>query len=188
MGQIIRAKMRNEQVPDDVPDKYLTFELGKEVYAIEVMRVKKIIEFSDVTHIPMMPDFIRGILNLQGEVIPVIDLQICFGKAASKVSRQTCIVIVELSGKTGHTVNMGIIVDSVNNVIELSGKEISPPPDFGDSVRTNFIRGVGKVDKHFLLLLDMNHVLSMEEMTALHKAKAQANLASLSGNAEETAE
>ncbi len=174
MGQIVRANIKNAAATvDAVPDKYLTFELGKDVYAIEVMRIKKIIEFGSITHIPMVPPYIRGILNLLGDVVPVIDLQICFGEKGSEQTRRTCIVIVEIK-RGDKTIDMGVVVDAVNNVIELLPSDISPAPELGDNIKTNFILGVGKIKEQFILLLDMNNVLSMEQLQQLQKLQQHA--------------
>jgi purine-binding chemotaxis protein CheW len=177
MGQIIRANQK-AVVTDDAPDKYLTFDLGADVYALEVLRIKKIIEFGNITHVPMVPPYIRGILNLLGQVVPVIDLQICFGEHAAQTSRRTCIVIVEVR-RGDKVIDMGIVVDAVNNVIELLRKDISPPPDLGDEVKTNFIHGIGKLNDQFILLLDMNHVLSMEQLKVLQKLQQHAEMQAL---------
>lgn len=173
MGQIIRSNQRAAAVVDDVPDKYLTFNLGNDIYAIEVLRIKKIIEFGDITHVPMVPPYIRGILNLLGDVVPVIDLQICFEEESSETTRRTCIVIVEVR-RGDKIIDMGIVVDAVNNVIELLASQIAPPPDLGDSVKTNFIHGIGKVNDQFILLLDMDHVLSMEQLKVVQKVTRHA--------------
>jgi purine-binding chemotaxis protein CheW len=173
MGQIIRGSQKAAAVVDDVPDKYLTFDLGKDVYALEVLRIKKIIEFGNITHVPMVPPYIRGILNLLGDVVPVVDLQICFGEKPGEISRRTCIVIVEVR-RGDKIIDMGIVVDAVNNVIELLRKDIAPAPDLGDDVKTNFIHGIGKVENQFILLLDMNHVLSMEQLKVLQRIQKQA--------------
>jgi purine-binding chemotaxis protein CheW len=173
MGQIVRSGQRGVAVAeDDVADKYLTFRLGEDTYAIEVMRVKKIIEFTQPTHVPMVPKFIRGILNLLGEAVPVIDLAICFGETPSEITQRACIIIVEIRSGTKR-LDMGVVVDVVNNVIELLPKNISPPPSFGSDIRTQFIHGVGKVEEQFVLLLNMDYILSMEQLSLLSRVREQ---------------
>ncbi|MCP4697465.1 MAG: chemotaxis protein CheW [Gammaproteobacteria bacterium] len=178
MGQIIRAS-RQAVATESVPEKFLIFESGKEMYAIEVLRIKKIIEFGDniITHVPMAPAYVRGILDLSGEAVPVIDLMLCFGEQPEAVTKRTCIVIVEVQNeeKTGKNQNLdiGVVVDSVHNVVELLSKDIAPPPRLGNQIRTRFIRGVGRVDQHFVILLNMNYILSLEELSALHQVKEQ---------------
>jgi len=176
MGQIIRSTAQR-QVEHEIPEKFLSFTLGKETYAINVMSIKKIIEYGNTTHLPMMPKFIRGILNLLGNIIPVIDLAVCFGEEAVKPNKQTCIIIVEVrfedETEGEQVLDMGIVVDSVNNVVELLKKDISPPPRIGRQVRTQFIQGIGKIDEHFLVLLNVSQILSVEDFSMLQDIKQQ---------------
>ena len=157
---------------DASPQQYLTFSLGGEVFALGILNVKEIIEFGNITEIPMMPAFIRGVINLRGAVVPVIDLSARFGGPASTVSRRTCIVIVEL-GEGEERQDLGVIVDAVNEVLEIPRSEIEPPPTFGAKIRADFIQGMGKVEGHFVIILNVDRVLSTEEITML---------ASMSGN------
>lgn len=177
MGQIIRSTAQR-QVEHEIPEKFLSFTLGKEIYAINVMSIKKIIEYGSITHLPMMPKFIRGILNLLGDVVPVIDLAICFGEEAVKPDKQTCIIIVEVrfedENEGEQVLDMGIVVDAVNNVVELFKKDISPPPKIGRQARTQFIRGIGKIDQHFLVLLNASQILSVDDFSMLQEIKQQA--------------
>jgi purine-binding chemotaxis protein CheW len=140
--------------------------LGKEVFAINILSIKEIIEYGQMTEVPKMPDFIRGVINLRGSVVPVIDLSARFGKAASNITRKTCVVIVEVSLEDEmHTV--GVMVDAVNAVLEIEASQIEPPPTFGAQIRNDFIAGMGKVDERFVIILDVNHVLSMDEMAMI---------------------
>jgi len=157
---------------DGSPQQYLTFSLGGEVFALGILNVKEIIEFGNVTEIPMMPAFIRGVINLRGAVVPVIDLSARFGGAASTVSRRTCIIIVELDDGDERQ-DLGVIVDAVNEVLEIPRAEIEPPPTFGAKIRADFIQGMGKVEGRFVIILNVDRVLSTEEITML---------ASMSGN------
>ncbi|HEV2702305.1 MAG TPA: chemotaxis protein CheW [Steroidobacteraceae bacterium] len=146
--------------------QYLTFMLGGELFAIGILCIKEIIEYASLTEVPMMPATVRGVINLRGAVVPVTDLQIRFGKTPSPVSKRTCIVIIEVTG-LGERQDIGIIVDSVDSVLDIPASEIEPPPTFGAGIRTDFIRGMGKVNGKFVILLDVNHVLAVEEVAAL---------------------
>ena len=159
---------------DASPQQYLTFSLGGEVFALGILNVKEIIEFGNITEIPMMPAFIRGVINLRGAVVPVIDLSARFGGPASTVSRRTCIVIVEL-GEGEERQDLGVIVDAVNEVLEIPRSEIEPPPTFGAKIRADFIQGMGKVDGHFVIILNVDRVLSPQEITMLASMSSNGN-------------
>lgn len=165
MSQMV-AQTRPQAVVDDSPQQYLTFSLGGEVFALGILNVKEIIEFGSITEIPMMPAFIRGVINLRGAVVPVIDLSARFGGRTSAVSRRTCIVIVEL-GSGEDRQDLGVIVDAVNEVLEIPRGDIEPPPSFGARIRADFIQGMGKVNGDFVIILNVARVLSTEEMTML---------------------
>jgi purine-binding chemotaxis protein CheW len=153
--------------------QYLTFMLGGEIFAIGILRIKEIIEYGSLTEVPRMPEFIRGVINLRGAVVPVIDLSSRFGKQASTVSRRTCIVIIEvLHEEEQHVV--GVMVDAVNEVLDIPATEIEPAPTFGAKIRADFIRGMGKVEGKFVILLDVDHVLSLDEMASLTGANSVA--------------
>lgn len=143
--------------------QYLTFMLGGETFAIGILGIKEIIEYAGLTTVPMMPACVRGVINLRGAVVPVMDLSARFGRKASEISRRTCIVLVEIESETGRQ-DVGVIVDAVNEVIEISPADIEPAPAFGTKIRTDFIHGMGKVDGKFVIILDTNHVLSVDEM------------------------
>ena len=159
---------------DASPQQYLTFSLGGEVFALGILNVKEIIEFGNITEIPMMPAFIRGVINLRGAVVPVIDLSARFGGPASTVSRRTCIVIVEL-GEGEERQDLGVIVDAVNEVLEIPRSEIEPPPTFGAKIRADFIQGMGKVEGHFVIILNVDRVLSPQEITMLDSLSSNGN-------------
>jgi purine-binding chemotaxis protein CheW len=159
---------------DASPQQYLTFSLGGEVFALGILNVKEIIEFGNITEIPMMPAFIRGVINLRGAVVPVIDLSARFGGPASTVSRRTCIVIVEL-GEGEERQDLGVIVDAVNEVLEIPRSEIEPPPTFGAKIRADFIQGMGKVEGRFVIILNVDRVLSPQEITMLASMSSNGN-------------
>jgi purine-binding chemotaxis protein CheW len=146
--------------------QYLTFMLNSEIFAIGILRIKEIIEYGNLTEVPRMPDFIRGVINLRGAVVPVIDLGSRFGKQASSISRRTCIVIIEVEHE-GEQQVVGVMVDAVNEVLDIAPGEIEPAPSFGAKIRADFIRGMGKVDGKFVIILNVDHVLSLDEMSSL---------------------
>ena len=146
--------------------QYLTFALAGEMYAVGILNVKEIIEYGSLTEIPMMPPFIRGVINLRGAVVPVIDLAARFGGKNSAVQRRTCIVIVEMQ-QADSKHDLGIMVDAVSEVLEIPGTEIEPPPTFGAKIRADFIAGMGKVNNKFVIILDIMRVLSVDEMAVL---------------------
>ena len=156
-------------VRGDVPlgtQQYLTFSLAGEMYAVGILNVKEIIEYGNLTEIPMMPPFIRGVINLRGAVVPVIDLSARFGSSASTAQRRTCIVIVEIPQEDGKQ-DIGVMVDAVSEVLEIPAAEIEPAPTFGARIRADFIAGMGKVNGRFVIILDIHCVLSVDEMATL---------------------
>lgn len=146
--------------------KYLTFYLGKELYAVNIMGVREIFEYSEVTAMPMMPDFVCGAINLRGNAVPVIDLAKRMRQGETDFSGRTCIVIVEML-YGDELLDVGVIVDSVNRVIDMKNSDIDSTPTFGGNIRADFLVGLGKVDDHFVIVLDMEKVLSMDDFEAL---------------------
>lgn len=148
------------------PGQYLTFMLGGEVFAIGILNIKEIIEVGTMTTVPMMPDYIRGVINLRGAVVPVIDLSARFGNRRSDLTRRSCIVILELAHDED-VLTVGVVVDAVNEVIEIDDSQIDPPPAFGARIRTDFIQGMGKVRERFVIMLNVDRVLSVQDMHVL---------------------
>ena len=146
--------------------QYLTFTLGGEMFAIEILNIKEIIEYGHLTTVPMMPEFVRGVINLRGRVVPVIDLSVRFGRKATDTTKRTCNVIIEVQAE-GETIDIGIVVDAVSEVLEIPASEIEPPPSFGAKIRADFISGMGKVKGEFVIILGLDKVLSVEEMAVL---------------------
>jgi len=146
--------------------QFLTFLLDREPYAIGILVIKEIIEYGNLTPVPLMPEFIRGVLNLRGSVVPVIDLAARFGRAGAEVGRRTCIVIIEMEND-GETQDVGVIVDAVNEVLDIPAGAIQPPPAFGAKIRVDFISGMVELDGRFIIILDVNRVLSIDEMELL---------------------
>ena len=150
--------------------QYLTFVLSGEVFGIGILAIKEIIEYPSLTEVPMMPEYVRGVINLRGAVVPVIDLSVRFDKPPSPVTKRTCIVIIEIVASRERHV-LGVVVDAVNAVLDISAAEIEPPPAFGASIRTDFIQGLGKVNGKFVILLDVDHALAAQETQSLVAAQ-----------------
>jgi purine-binding chemotaxis protein CheW len=155
--------------------QYLTFMLGGEMFSIGILCIREIIWYSNLTEVPMMPACIRGVINLRGAVVPVMDLSNRFGKPATPVTKSTCIIIVEVQTQNeGERLSMGVVVDSVQAVLEIAASDIEPPPSFGAKIRSDFIEGIGKVSGKFVILLNVNNVLSMQEIGEMGQAAAHA--------------
>ena len=155
------------------PTQYLTFMLAGEVFAVAILGVKEIIEYRGLTEVPMMPGCVRGVINLRGAVVPVMDPLARFGRPPSDVTKRTCIVIVEIEADGERQVT-GMIVDAVNEVLEIADADIEPPPAFGARIRTDFIQGMGKVRERFVILLDPNRVLALDEVAGAADATQRA--------------
>jgi len=166
MGAVIK-KENSAQESDH--QQYLTFVLGGEMFAIGILCVKEIIEYGNLTVVPMMPDCIRGVINLRGAVVPVVDLASRFGRKQTQITRRTCIIIIEAE-KDGTQQDMGITVDAVSEVLEIRRDQIEPPPSLGTKIRTDFIHGMGKLNDRFVIVLDVNKMLSMDDLAALSEA------------------
>lgn len=161
------SQMRGASAPVEAADEqFLTFFCAGNLYGVSILRVKEIIQYGEVTDVPMMPAEIRGVVNLRGAVLPVIDLSVRFGRRATPVGRRTCIVVLELQ-RDGRRQDIGMMVDSVSAVLEIPARDIEPAPAFGANVRAEFIRGMGKVDGNFVILLEIERVFSIDELSAL---------------------
>lgn len=171
MNQLVTTEDSSVSETDNT--QYLTFQAGGDTFAIGILDVKEIIEIEAITRVPMMPEFICGIINLRGRVVPVIDLSKRLGRTASKVSKKSCIVLVEVVHKDDSQ-TIGMMVDEVNEILEIDDQHTQPPPDFGTDIRTDFIRAMGRVEDRFIILLDVNHVLSVSDISALSKINLEA--------------
>lgn len=147
--------------------QFLTFLLNDEVYGVEILHIREIIEYGNVTTVPLMPDFIAGVINLRGSVVPVVNLAKRFEQKPKALSKKTSIVIVELAD-TDSQIEIGIIVDMVNEVIDLAESDIAAAPAFGTKIRADFINGMGKINDKLMVLLDVNHVLSIDELSMIN--------------------
>jgi len=163
----------NRAIYSDNVDQHLTFRLAGKIFGLEISAIKEIIEYSEVTEVPMTPDFISGVINLRGSVVPVIDLGQRFSGQATVVSKRTSIIILEVEN-ADLRIEIGVIVDMVNDVLDIHPDEIEPPPSFGNQIQTNFIKGMAKLDSKLLILLDIENVLSMEELSAVGAIQADA--------------
>jgi purine-binding chemotaxis protein CheW len=157
------AQQKLIETDNDGQSHYLTFTVADELYTIAIMYIKEIIEYVSLTPVPMAPPYIRGVLNLRGNVLPVVDLAVRFGVSPQEVSKHTCIVIVEMS-LGDESLHMGVVVDAVNDVLTLKADDFEPAPSFGSHIRAEFIRNIAKVDSRFIILLDVERVLSIEEL------------------------
>lgn len=144
--------------------QYLTFELGNEVYGLEILKIQEIIGMMNVTSVPKTPEYVRGVINLRGKVIPVIDLRLKFLMDSQEDTNRTCIIVVQVASQ-GETVTTGILVDEVSEVLDIDAGQIEPAPSFGAGVQTEFILGMGKVGNKVIMLLDVDKVLSDFDLT-----------------------
>jgi purine-binding chemotaxis protein CheW len=153
--------------------RYLTFTLLGETYALDILQVTEIIEFRSLTVVPMMPSFIRGVINLRGRVLPVVDLAARFGQGVTTVARRTGVIVIESASHAGQAADggIGIMVDSVNKVVHLSAEDIEPPPAFGAGIQSDFISGMARFDGQFIIVLDVSKVLSVEDLVHLGEAR-----------------
>lgn len=149
--------------------KYLTFRLGEEAYGLSVLKIREIIRHTNVTAVPQVPDYVKGVLNLRGKVIPVLDLRVKFGFARAEVTERTCILVVQVLRGDDTSVTMGLIVDAVESVVSLAGKDIEPTPDFGAHIDTDAIPGMATLESRIVSLIDIDRALgaalSLETMT-----------------------
>ncbi len=149
--------------------QYLTFMLDEEVFAVDISKVREVLDFTTVTKVPQTPDFMRGVINLRGGVVPVVDMRIKFGMPATEKTVDTCIVIVEIE-LDGETTVLGALADSVQEVMDLEPDQIEPAPKIGTRLNTEFIRGMGKRDEEFVIILDINKVFSADELAMVKDA------------------
>lgn len=143
--------------------QYLTFKLEEEQFALDISKVREVLEFSTVTKVPKTPDFMRGVINLRGSVVPVIDMRLKFGMSETEKTVNTCIIIAEIEFDGEKTI-LGTLADSVQEVIELDPEHIEPAPKIGTKLKTEFIKGMGKRDGEFIIILDIDKVFSVEEL------------------------
>ena len=151
----------------------LTFKLGDEIFALDIAQVREVLDFTTVTRVPRTPEFMRGVINLRGSVVPVVDLRLKFGMTRTESSVNTCIIITEVTVDGDRTV-LGALADSVQEVIDLAPEDVSPAPRIGTRINTEFIRGVGKRDDRFIILLDVDRVFSTDALALVQAAPGDA--------------
>jgi len=156
--------------------QYLTFKLGNEVFGIDVAKVREILDFTTITAIPRTPEFMSGVINLRGNVVPVVDLRLCFQMSKTVRTRNTCIVVVEVLLESESTV-IGALADSVEEVIDLEPDQIKPAPKIGTQIRTDFIQGMGTRENQFIMILDIDRVFSTEQLASAREVREGSALA-----------
>jgi purine-binding chemotaxis protein CheW len=147
-------------------NQYLTFTLGEEVFALDIVSVREVLEYTNITKVPRMPEYIRGVINLRGRAVPVVDVRLKFGMTETQRTVNTCIIIVEVSFNGEETV-VGALADSVREVMDIEPKDIEPAPRMGTSIKTDFIQGIGKRNEDFIIILGIDKVFSEEEFSEL---------------------
>ncbi|WP_283148032.1 chemotaxis protein CheW [Silvimonas soli] len=173
VSSIAPVARTSQPAASEVSQQFLTFSLAGELFAIPIEHIREIIEFNGLTEIPLMPSFLRGVINLRGAVVPVIDLAARFGRTATIMTRRTCNVILEVE-QAGRMLPLGIIVDAVNEVLTVEDQQIESCPDFGARIRAEFILGMLRLGERFVIALDIQQVLSVEEIVQLVVDDAQA--------------
>ncbi|HEY6872325.1 MAG TPA: chemotaxis protein CheW [Geobacteraceae bacterium] len=154
--------------------QYLTFTLAEELFALDIAKVREVLDYTAVTRVPGTPEFMRGVINLRGSVVPVVDMRLKFGMPATERGVNTCIIIVEVA-VDGETTVLGAMADAVQEVLELEPDLIEPPPRIGTRLNIEFIRGMGKRDEAFLIILDIDRVFSLDELTAARGMEEEAH-------------
>jgi purine-binding chemotaxis protein CheW len=167
MSQSTNKEISNENINSGNVQQFLTFVLNDETYGVGILHIREIIEYDNLTVVPLMPDFISGVINLRGNVVPVVNLARRFEHQAKEIGKRTSIVIIDIKDTEGESIEVGMVVDIVNEVIELAYSDIAAPPTFGAKIRTDFIQGMGKIDDKLMILLDVNHVLSINELSSV---------------------
>jgi len=153
--------------------QYLTFRLGDEVFALDISKVREVLDFTTVTKVPRTPEFMRGVINLRGSVVPVVDLRLKFGMSKTENGVNTCVIITDVT-VDGDTTILGALADSVQEVLDLDAEHIAPAPKIGTKLRTEFIKGMGKRDDRFIIILDVDKVFSAEELSLVKQDETSA--------------
>lgn len=148
---------------ENILSQFLTFNLGEDVFAVDVLVAKEIVDFAEVTQVPQTPDYMLGVVNLRGAVVPVIDMRLKFGMAEADHTRDSCIIVMEVNVE-GEILTVGALVDSVREVLDLAETQIEPPPRIGTKLNTDYIKGMGNLGEKFIILLDINKVFTADEI------------------------
>jgi len=180
VAAIEEAQNTLAQTIDDVNDKndqegikYLTFNVNGEVYGAEIDRIKEILEYGTVTRVPLTPAYLRGVINLRGNVVPVVDLAVRLGKDVNQITKRTCIIIVEMKSDEDEVMDIGFVVDEVDEVMDVPDDQVAAAPQFGTDIRSDFISGMGKLRDKFIVLLQMEAVLSVAELSELVELESE---------------
>jgi purine-binding chemotaxis protein CheW len=166
MGKSPEIESQVVKMLTDKEGKYLTFTLAEEEYGIGILKIKEIIGMMPITSVPRTPEFVKGVINLRGKVIPVIDLRLRFGMEELEYTERTCIIVVEIESQTG-TILIGIVVDAVSEVLNIKGEDMEDTPTFGAKLNTQYILGMAKMEGGVKILLDIDQVLNTDELSAL---------------------
>lgn len=169
MSQVAKSKKAHSV---SVKRQFLTFRIASEFYGLELSQTREIIEYNGITEVPLMPSFLRGVINLRGEVVPVIDLSVRLGRKPIEVQKRTCIIVVEMQNNDQNHV-LGLLADGVSEVIEMDEENIEDAPSFGANIRADFIQGIAKQGDAFVVLLDANNALSIRELAHLVEAQLE---------------
>lgn len=162
--------MKEELTQEDL--QCLTFRLGEEIFAVDIARVREVLEFTTVTRVPRMPEYMCGVINLRGHVVPVVDLRLKFGMTSAAKTVDTCIIILEVAVE-GDSLVLGALVDSVKEVITLDRGQVEPPPRMGTRLRSDFIRGMGRQGESFIIILNADRVFSADELSGMQQGGAE---------------
>jgi purine-binding chemotaxis protein CheW len=160
--------------------QYLTFKLDDEIFALDISKVREVLDFTTITKVPRTPEFMRGVINLRGSVVPVVDMRLKFGMSRIEKTVNTCIIIVEVT-VDGERVILGMLADSVQEVLELGPDHIEPAPKIGTRLETEFIKGMGKRDEHFIIILDIDKIFSTEELSLVQDVRESEAVAETNG-------
>lgn len=171
--------MNNETDKDDVIQdeeaiQYLTFKLDEESFATEISKVREVLEYTQVTPVPRSPEFMQGVINLRGSVVPVVDLRLQFGMSAVEPTVDSCIIIIEVNIE-GTTTVLGALADSVQEVIDFKPEQLEPAPSFGTRIDNDFVQHMGKLDDRFVIVLDMNKVFSLDQINKVEKTSTESS-------------
>jgi len=165
---------KQDMTQDEEAVQYLTFKLDGESFATEISKVREVLEYTQVTPVPRSPEFMQGVINLRGSVVPVVDLRLQFGMSAAEQTVDTCIIIIEVNIEGTSTV-LGALADSVQEVIDLKPEQLEPSPSFGTRIDNDFVQHMGKLEDRFVIVLDMNKVFSLEQINKVEKTSAESS-------------
>jgi purine-binding chemotaxis protein CheW len=166
---------------DSIATQYLTFKLGEEIFALDIAKVREVLDFTTVTKVPRTPDFMRGVINLRGSVVQVVDMRLKFGMTRTENTVNTCIILTEVT-VDGETMVLGALADSVQEVLDLEPGSVAPAPRIGTKLRTEFIRGMGKQNERFIIILDIDKVFSCDELAQVGWLEGESRSRNIPGN------